>query len=364
MASIVTIYKDIFDGYLLIRQENADNDQGKGGEIIYQSDDLSMDHNVSFDSVARSKDELGLPAFIDTKIEGNDYKMFLHPFYIGNYRLIVAGVVNQSKYNSVIKKIPFTLISAAAILVLLLLIHLPILRIYLLGPGERIRDIDIRLIIGSYFVAAFVGFFLFSQAFLNNQADVQNEKSLNTLSTQISTQLCQEINLMVQQLKIFDHKYECLQFCDSAFLKAVDTNVYTAEEVRGLDSIFQPTQYIYPESVFWINKKADWVGRWAFKKSYRNGKFLNVADREYFRDFMDQKAIFLPGKISDPFTIQPTLSKRDGEFVVTVAIRSQLNTDEKDSSQPFIVGLSSQMYSISHVVLPPGFSFTIVNQKG
>ena len=137
-----------------------------------------MDYLVNPDSLLQKNEGVSTMNILDVTIAGNPYKLFLYPFEMGKQKLTLAGLISDSNYREANQKIPFTFFTVFIVLLLLLVIHLPILRIYVLGPNERIRATDIRLIIGSYFIAAFFGFFLFTKIFLDEEQSIQNQKHL------------------------------------------------------------------------------------------------------------------------------------------------------------------------------------------
>src|SRR5450432_108476 len=211
MSELVSTYKDVFDNYILIRcgkayagenpdsirnrlvilpgllvntSPNSPRDGGakQNGEIIYQSGDMTMDYQINSDSILKKNDGFNLRNLMDVTIEGNPYKLFLSPFKIADQRLVIAGVISEQHYTQAYQKIPFNFFALFVVLFLLLVIHLPILKIYILGVNERIRDWDIRMIIGSYFIAAFFGFFLLTTIFLNRELAARNSNHLDALS--------------------------------------------------------------------------------------------------------------------------------------------------------------------------------------
>ena len=66
----------------------------------------------------------------------------------------------------------------------------------------------------------------------------------------------------------------------------------------------------------------------------------------------------------DSITIQPTLSKLEGEYIVTVVIKSEARPGSILKKTPWLVGLSSEMHSVANTVLPPGYGFSIINEDG
>ena len=56
LADLISTYKDIFNGYLLINnQDSADADGPDRGEIIFQSGELNMSFTISPDSLMKKK---------------------------------------------------------------------------------------------------------------------------------------------------------------------------------------------------------------------------------------------------------------------------------------------------------------------
>jgi hypothetical protein len=390
LSKIVFTYKDIFENYLLIRdnlhlstkKSSATEESNAGhkpptGEIIFNPGNIVLDYEINTDSLLKKIDGLSLINVRDVSVEGNPYKLFLYPFKLGNERVILAGLINAKDYNKAYQKIPFSLISLAGVLVLLLLIHLPIIRIYLLGSFERIRDIDIRFIIGSYFIAAFVGFFLFTKIFLDQEQAGENKDHLRTLSKQISSALVEEITNITVQLQSFDDKLDSLIKKRSPLLSSMCSKGKDVNFERNsipLENIFKPEIYPYPDNLYWIDSKGDWVARWGFKKVFDNAPLIHVADRDYYTQFQKKENLMLrDGPLdSTAFTIQPTLSKLDGEYTISVLIpsniKSKLRFIEKNridsAPNPWLLGMSSQMNSVHRVILPGGYSFSIVNNKG
>ncbi len=378
MSLLISTYKDIFDSYLLIREnqvhphnDSRESEETPRGEIIYKSGDLSIDYQVNSDSLMKKNDGFSLLNVHDVTIEGNPYKLFLYPFEIGKQRLILAGLISQENYKDAYQKIPFNFIALIGVLILLLLIHMPILKIYMLSSHERIRDLDIRMIIGSYFIAAFVGFFLFSKVFLDQEQKIQNHAHLEILSERIIDSLDSELTTIDEQLKIFDQKFDSLCHLKDSFLLSMVIDTGIESYTNHLDSLFKPRVYPYLDNIFWIGSDGKWKARWAFKRVFNRSPMIDVKDRQYFKDFQFHQALLLQGRAKDSFAIQPTLSKLDGEYIITVVRKSNKLKDtllelknRHANVNPYLIGLGAEMHSVSHVLLPPGYGFSIIDEQG
>ncbi len=382
LHNLVATYKDIFDGYLLIDKEGPAADttkQGKPnkGKIIFQSGDLYMSSSVNTDSLLKNNNGLSLNNLQDITIEGNSYKLFLYPFEMGSQKLVLAGLIKDSNYREGNLKIPFSLFSVFIVLLLLLMIHLPILRIYILSKNERVRERDIRLIIGSYFIAAFFGFFLFTKIFLDKEQAVQNRRNIENISGKIIDNFQNELGVINRQLYSFDSTLTHLpEKNNAAFLNAMSEPPADSASILYLDQLFKGRIYPYSTIVFWLDRSGNWVARWGFKKDLTKSSMICVKDRIYFKDFENNEPLSIPG-VGNPITIQPTLSKLDGDYVVTVVKRSSgpdykvkipnPNDPSNDTTlevKPFLIGMSAEMLSVNNLVMPPGYNFSIIDEAG
>jgi hypothetical protein len=267
LADLISNYKDLFNGYLLINnQESDDRDGPERGETIFQSGDLNMSFTFSPDSLLKKRDGINTQDLQNATIEGNNYKLFLYPFSMGSQELILVGLISEADYQNATLKIPFSFFTVIIVLVLLLVIHLPILKIFMLGTNERIREIDIRLIIASYFIAAFFGFFLFTKLFLGKVETVQNKNNLQNISNKIIGNFQGELSSMSQQLSVLDETLKNLiESKNKKYLTALSETPKDSHTIIYLDSSFKPHLYPYPNNVFWIDGGGLQVGRWGFK---------------------------------------------------------------------------------------------------
>lgn len=199
---------DVFDSYLLIIDNGSRHSRKDSiGEIAFNSGQLSMDFQVNIDTLLKKSDGFSLPGISDVNIEGNDYKLFLRPFRLHDYRAIMAGLLSRQHYTQRYEAVPFKLITTGSILLLLLLVTLPLLKIYIIGPHERITNLDLRTLIGAYFIAPVILFFLFAWNFLEKVQNEKHLKNLANLSGQLQNNLTAEIHSICCQLRRYDEIY-------------------------------------------------------------------------------------------------------------------------------------------------------------
>ena len=357
--------RDIFDTYLTILQSDSPRIQRETpyrarshkGEIVFNAGDLSMDYQVDMDTLLKKSDGFGTTNIHDVKIEGNDYKLFLYPFPFHDQRTIMAGLISVSHYTSTYESVPINLITTASILLLLLLVAIPLLKIYIIGSHERIRTFDLRMIIGTYFVGGLVLFFLFAWNFLGSVQTANNKLALRNLAIQLDTSFCQEIDTARLQLKQYDSIYRN----NSRVRDSLGQELYDSVGTGGL-SAMHPHTYRQFDDVFWIDTTGKWVARWGFKQ-YRALPLIHVDDRQYFQNMRAGNVLMLK-EPNDTFTfcLDPTLSKLDDKFVSNIIIPS--TADSSKPKRPIMLGLSVTMYSVCNTVLPPGYGFSIIDHTG
>ena len=439
---IVSTYSDIFTDYLLIQDTVADNNIAsnffptkipKKGVVLFNSSSTPVDYHVKLDTLLKKTDGFSLENVHDVTIQGNPYKLFLYPVHLRNERVIIAGLISKERYAQGAETIPINLIAVGCILLLLLLLNLPLLKIYILGPLERITSLDIRMIICAFFLAAFMIFFLSSFFFLGHTRTEGDQRLLDSLGNRIQDKFKAEIGDVCRQLEHYDTLYAIMPQLNnddvsalSRFLQdssnAADPQLYHSYKKYfssagfgrtlflnpksrkppkpdsadfAINALFHP--YIYPRMnlVFWIDSNGEWLARWAFENKFADLPSINVKNRQYFIDVHNNDLFTLPKiqsqkpklKCSSPdsvyaFAIQPTLSRIDGAYDVTIVIRSNyenihnslLKTANSQSGKPHqkttspkppeMLGISTEMYSVSNTIMPPGYGFSIIDNSG
>ena len=380
LQPIIATYKDIFDDYLVLRDRQTGtaghisvSDSLHNYEIAFSSGTLPVDYRVGLDSLLKKDDGFDLITIHDVTIEGTPSKLFVYPLQLGQERIILAGIIDQASYKKGYNTIPFNMAVLIGILVLLLFIHLPILKVYVLGKKERIRGFDIRMIIGTYFIAAFLIFFLFSRIFLNHVQSMHNFTRLKDLSEQVEKSFTAEIDNVCRQLRQWDTSGAIWTSHPDAFYRLLKKDTSIEQNRRTdtsspadrhlIDSLFNlaPHTYPYADYVYWIDSSGKWVATWNTKKRFNKSDLLVVKDRAYFNDFIGFNILTFPHTDPpDSFTIQPTLSRLDGEYTINIVAPSHPIPGRPSR----MIGLSTEMYSVCAPLLPFGYNFSIIDGQG
>jgi hypothetical protein len=391
LPGVIANYRNIFTDYLLIRQNynstdsigsNHKNATGKMTRIYYGGA-LALYTHFNPDTLLSTPDGFSLNAIRDVKIGGNSYKLILYPFDWEGDSYILGGLLPLSDYTQGYETIPVNMITQAAILLLLLILALPLIRIFVLGFAERIDNMNIRMIIGVYFVGPFLLFFLFANDLVQRVQTANTETHLENLSIRIEKGFYTEINDICKELNRFDYKF--MDLCRQADPESQDQLAKQLRSLRyekidpedpailELNERLHPSRYLQLDNVFWIDTAGNVAARWGFKKAYSEAPPVILRDRQYYKDIMQDRLLVLPAPYNaDSFTIQPTLSKLDAGYTVNVAIKSRYQYRWLPFSQdtlihatvPVMLGLSARMYSVVNPVFPNGYHFSIVDAEG
>ncbi|HRI20292.1 MAG TPA: hypothetical protein PLA68_05040, partial [Panacibacter sp.] len=339
---------ELFGSYLLINKRQG---------LIYKDKDLSIGSGLAIDSLlSKNKDAL-FAGIKDARIEDVDYKVFYYPFDLGNEEVELCGFVKTSEYNERLHNIPVTFIYPIVILFLLLLIFLPLIKFYLMGPDEHVKFIDIAFSVLSFFVGATLLTLIMIQVLLLMAADIRAKEHLSVLATQIDSSFSQELNASYRQLDSLDN------FMSRSLDKPA---VEMLEKGKNLNVSDLLKKYFYTHHndtslyynfnrIFWV----DTMGWQRVKGQLENTDpvFTNVSARNYFKVFKNNEPFLLPGQQESQFGFEPVNSWTDGEFRIVVSKKSNLKGE-------FITALATQMYSVTQTILPPGYGFCIIDKDG
>jgi len=331
---------DVFDHYLMIQ------DSGK----LVNPRHLPISYSISVDSLLKKGDGFSIDNIRDVRIEGNDYKLFLYPFCNNNSKFIMAGLLAQSRYTSRYESVPINFITTGAILLLLILVAIPLLKVYIIGSHERITTLDLRLIIGTYYIGGFILFFLMLWNFLEGSQNARNNRSLAHFTRQLDCAFKDEIRLACAQLGRYDSMYNR----NDTLRARLNAIKYDSSHL----DIMHPSLYRQFKDIFWIGDNGKWVGRYGFMH-YDTLPLIPADDRQYFKDMKAGNVLRLKN-IDTPFCLQPTVGRLDGTFAVNIVIP----TDTAVQKKTIMVGMFTEMYSVCNTVLPPGYGFSIIDAKG
>ena len=298
---------------------------------------------------------------VDVTIAGARYKLYVQPIEISlptkaaqdqKTLWVICGLVDASRFRHQTWAISYTVLIVCAFTAGLLLLSWFFLKLLFIGPKDRLRPAETRILAVSIVVAGFLltMFVLFGLTYTNmeNMLDTQ----LETLAKDFKNHFETEIGAALQQIDNLDD--ERIKRINDKTEHITRTSVL-AEICKG--GICDPKQNPYPyfKTVFWVDNRGEQVAKWSIYS--QTTKLINVGTRKYFRSIRDGYARELKG---ERFWLEPVVSRNTGGFTVAISKATKTEGDPKAS----VVVLNTSLMSLMKPAMVGGFGYRIINPDG
>ncbi len=342
--------EDIFEHYVVFYN----------GKYIYEDFHSGLSYK-SEDSLFLGKKGVSSASIIEQKIAGESYYVFLQPIYLGNKKIVVAGLHSFRKFSSEKRKIePTTTIFFIAVC-LLILLFIPWLKVLALGRYDKLHLSDSvwSMIVAKLFVSI-IAYLFIKSAYLIAIDDCAGNQHI---AKNIAGNIAKEIDSASRILERVDGLLPGGTFFDLNNVGSPGKNIIqkyadgsgreralTKDDSIGktLDSL---TARIRFNQAFWLNANGDEMANWTSQEF--NDIHGNYKDREYFkyvkRTFKQDTANALPyfGQLVSrtSATFKTVLSKRSAKNNLTVVMAFDLRCVNKP-------------------ILPIGYDFAVIDGNG
>ncbi|MEP7141718.1 MAG: hypothetical protein ABI707_02550 [Ferruginibacter sp.] len=379
LEPLISIHANTFQSVLLVKlisdtvKRNSANIK-KYDAILYKSCGIDI-ANINMDSLFPNKNIQG-GALNPINIGGIKYQLFLMPFQMKaapNETFVLAGIISANNYSRQAQDIPLDFLITVVFILVFLLLCLPFLKVFVLSSHENISLADVRFMIASIFIIPFIITLLASSIWLYFYPDRFTNTVLSSLQNELKANFYKEIRECIDQANEYDSiiSHPSGKIWESDELgKTVNKLRKEIDSIKGIrtpgavgikDVVFYPARYKNIENIHWIDNLGKDIAAWRFTKD--PASYFNLKDRQYFKDIKYQLGYICPNSDSkDTFTFQATLSKLTAEYTLNVVIPSSVQIRQGKTS--IATGISSRMYSVYNTVIPPGFSYCLIDQKG
>ncbi|MCZ6820649.1 MAG: cache domain-containing protein [Calditrichaeota bacterium] len=300
---------------------------------------------------------------LDVDIAGTNFKMFTQPVSISfanvlngseradsildlhkrnNLQWTVCGLVESSRLSSQARTISYTYVLCFVSSFLLAVLLLPLIRLWYMGPKEKLRRGGVlTLIVSSILLTAFITFILLDITEYNHATGVV-DRQLENFCRQIETRFRNELIAAHKQLR--DASAEMLKDLQ-------DGGAGRVTDVLSKNPEFLQT-YPYFDMIVLVDSTGQQRMKWSVKKVPT--PLINVASRPYFRDAKAGRLISLDEDTR--FALQPIFSMNTGENLAVVAIPVE--------STSYVAIMTTRFLSLNSPVMPRGFGFAIIDKNG
>ncbi len=306
---------------------------------------------------------------IPITLKGEDYQLFIVKVD-GDKVHFLAALMPQTKYASLKRGFDRGLISAITVFVLLLLLSIPVIKLFVVAPGEAytIRSLT-TLVISTVGLVFIVSYFILYQSNLKYiKAHVKEDGEhlqliadtiRNSFTTELDTMKCQlkqlRSSIAVSQVK-FDNVYEKN---DSLLRDLIKEKV----KLRHSNASWMDAFIVQG-----INKQHECDIKEGVQKTNNYGLSLAIVHNcNRYNDVGSKSGINL---IERDYVVHPDRFKKgtlkfglESIFSVTTAKPQVVISSMVDSSS-YIACIGNEMSSVSNTILPHGYSFCIIDKDG
>ncbi len=360
MRDAITGQEDLFDGYQLFRERSVAFTTVLGGMAITGSDTVIS--NIINAGTTRTKHGYShaTSRVVDVEIAGKPYKLFLQRVQIGQIGegLALGLLMGNRNYREHIFEVPMSTILLCSLMMLVLMLGYPFIKLRMIGNGERLKTED------AYFCAlsVVISFFLVTLITLSYYVykvpeDQINRQHLQRLAVAVKNNFVQELKDIRGQFA----EYNPGRFGEIQALSGGEKSVNIL--ASDTNKLAYPNRYPYFDMVFWIDENGNPL------EQLHTGSvlqpFVNVKDRDYFRDIEQGRPwnLDLTGKAPQPFTVQPIFNRITGENMAVVAVPYHPQKVANSDYRP-VLASDVKMHSVIRPVMPLGYGFCIMDRKG
>jgi hypothetical protein len=298
---------------------------------------------------------------VDVTIAGARYKLYVQPIEISlptkagkdpKTLWVICGLVDASRFRYQTWAISYTVLIFSGFVAGLLLLSWFFLKLFFIGPKDRLRPAETHVLAVSIVVAGFLltMFVLFGLSYTNTEKMLDGQ--LQTLASTFKEHFKTEIGAALDQIEKLEDKRSELIEKKAEHISRTDV---LKDICKDGNCDLKQNPYPYFKSVFWVDDEGEQVAKWSTYS--QTTKFINVGRRKYFRSIRDGYAPELNGK---RFGLESVVSQNTGGFTVAISKATKTEGDPKAS----VVVLNTSLMSLMKPVIVGGFGYRVINSDG
>lgn len=307
-------------------------------------------------------------SFYGVRLAGTSYNLFLQPLQIslsgsgttGDQGIVkkwvICGLVRSDRFHSEIHAIPYAILIIFIFLVLLIFLSLPFLKLWFMGPKDRLRASDVYFLVFSVFMGSALLTFVFLDTYAYVNLRMKTDDQLKKFSDNICKNLTTEVIYVLRELGMLNdqlaHDIEELE------------NLKEKENVRKATDILdrmihRDDPYPYLNMAFWTDSGGQQRIKWSVRK--HTTPFINVSSRDYFKKAKEDHLWEITDREKNKkyrFWLEPIYSLNTGENTAILSMRMAEN------SPAWVASIDTRLLSLIQTVLPPGFGYCVIENDG
>ncbi len=315
----------------------------------------------TLDSLLKSKD-LSTVRMTEYVVNNETFLVFIHQFKIDDKTWRIFGFYAISQFNKQVRSVDTMLAMAAVLVLILLLLTMPLLKLWIMNELEKLKTINVwfsgfSIVVGSSFML--LVFLMTNDYYASYTSGARNgrdyrerENVLRDLSEDISNRFQGELEMIYNQLKEVEPE-------EKIFRKNYNSTL--VDNVLGKKNITLNC-YKYFNEIIWVDGSGRSKLVLATHQLDDSDKNITLEDRTYFSRALHGDSWYLPGTTScenKRFSLQSIHSYQTKLHEAGFGINISQNAGESN-----VLAMATKLHSVMDPLLPPGYQFCIIDKEG
>ena len=292
---------------------------------------------------------------------------------------VVAALVAGDRFKRDARAISFAVMSVVPLLLVIGLLVPPLLKVWTMGPRDRLRAIDVHVVNVALLTLTAIATVLLLDWYAYGRLRGAVDADLQAFSQKLRDNFTAEARQVHQVLADFvqvrlsptsregdaysDQEYA---LCTSILGRAecAGANGWSISDVAKAKAIAALAAYPYFQMVVLMDRDGWQREKWAVQST--TTPTINVADRSYFRDARNRQLLAFDDSGDSRLAVNLITSRNTGETLVVFSLPVERNGSQKSSGAPIEVAtmLISNLVSLVNPVAPPSFGFAVLQSDG
>jgi hypothetical protein len=295
-------------------------------------------------------------------LAGEPHVLHVEQLTLGSTDLVVVAAVRSARLRAEQWVLPYWWVLSLAALLVLAGLSWPVLKLWFMGPSERLRNVDVRVLgVASLLVTAVVAVVVVGALTVWGGSRLLDDR-MRDLATALEKRVGVEIDVARHQLvdmsSTLASTYStsgpaCPEIDCGELARTVAANDRSVGPVLVVDGVGAPRCRLEPNAAGGLT---EWSGRTPC-----------LSDRAYFRAARAGNLAWRSSSmLGDPFAVELVKSKLTGVDMLALAAPVTLGGDPRRPScgEPMVMVVARHLTGFRRPVLPPGFSFAVIDREG
>ncbi|OUJ75959.1 hypothetical protein BXP70_01360 [Hymenobacter crusticola] len=334
-------------------------------QLLYSSKPGLLLGNLTAKPPAWLRDTTGLRTgkTAEITIQGQAFHLFAQPLRLATGTdWLLCGAVPIAQFNQERYSVSSSTLEVSLSLLLLGLLAMPFLKLAFMSAHERLNRLDVflcaaSLVLGSGLIVLGMQSFVMRHWLERNALEGQ----LRTLSNAVKSNLAQELAELDTTLQLAD---ACLER-KLPMWHVTDTLPGILEDTLSATQQFRPKQRRGSSDLFlWIDAQGESRLALGQTKEQLPDYLTNLRSRLYFQAV--QQLTYPDSTSQEPYYFSSIISYKDAGVTAVVARASRWPSLKSNGTNvlPGACILTTDLRCLSRPVLPPGYSFCLIDEKG